>query len=326
MKEIRFKNSDTIYSVDARSTTPTGTPPKDFIPLNNQDRNTSVSANTAADTSSILKALAEMAKTNTATGTPPQTNPSVYQQMPSSVNPAPVPQAVNVPGAVNSANPFAGMMSSVPNFAQNMGQNMSSGQNMQANPMMPANTTPAALQTQVQLLQMLQAQGVPQDQWAPLLQVLMSAGAAGGAPNAVAQPSWPQSGAYGDASRDRNGYNESYNVRSPTGRYRDQRSRSRSPGGYGRRRDSPPRRRDSPIYGEYGRDGRGGSRRQGGGRSEYRQRSPQDRYRRSDSPRRHEQTLPPPGPKRIDFDHSLPPNHIKGRPHAQVPPSIRGPY
>ena len=270
-----------------------------------------------------------MAKTNTSAGTAPQVNPTVpnlgsafQQNMPSSVNSAPpVPQAsqaVNVPGAMNGTNPFAGLMSSVPNFAQTMGQNMASGQTMQANPMMHANTSPAALQTQVQLLQLLQAQGVPQEQWAALLQVLMSTGAAGSVQTAAAQPSWPQNGSYvrDDQSRDRNGYGDQYSMRSPSGRYRDHRSRSRSPGGYGRRRDSPPRRRDSPIYGEYGRDGRGGSRRQGGGRSEYRQRSPQDRYRRSDSPRRHEQALPPPGPKRVEYDSALPPNHIKGRPHA----------
>ena len=274
-----------------------------------------------------------MAKANTSAGSAPQVNPTVpnlgsafQQNMPSSVNSAPpVPQAspaVNVPGAMNGTNPFAGLMSSVPNFAQNI---MASGQTMQPNPVMPANTSPAALQTQVQLLQMLQAQGVPQEQWAALLQVLMSAGAAGSVQTAAAQPSWPQNGGYvrDDQSRDRNGYGDQFSMRSPSGRYRDHRSRSRSPGGYGRRRDSPPRRRDSPIYGEYGRDGRGGSRRQGGGRSEYRQRSPQDRYRRSDSPRRHEQALPPPGPKRVEYDSTLPPNHIKGRPHAPSPPNYK---
>ncbi|KAL2050933.1 hypothetical protein ABVK25_008831 [Lepraria finkii] len=304
---------------DPRSTTPTATPPMDFISLNHPNANAGTGA--AADTSKILKALADMAKTNTqAAGMPSQANTSTVpnlqnaylQNMPSSVNSTPsVPpatQAVNVPGAMNGANPFAGLMSSVPNFAQNIGQTIPSGQtNMQANPTVPTGPTPAALQQQVQLLSMLQAQGVPQDQWAPLLQVLMQAGAAGGAPNAAAQSGY---GGYGrdDPSRDRNGYNDQYNMRSPSGRYRD-RSRSRSPGGYGRRRDSPPRRRDSPTYGDYG---RGGPRRQGqGGGRDYRQRSPQDRYRRSDSPRRQEQTLPPPGPKRVEYDHALPPNHIK---------------
>jgi len=169
------------------------------------------------------------------------------------------------------------------------------------------------LQQQVQFLQALQAQGVPQDQWAPLLAVLVNAG--GGA--AAAQPVLQQNGGYGrdDPSRDHNGYSDSYNVRSPSGRYRD-RSRSRSPGGYRHRDASPPRRRDSPLYGNYG---RGDSRRQGGGGrgSEYRRRSPQDNYRRSDSPRGNDQRLPPPGPKNIQYDHSLPPNNIKGKFYMQ---------
>ena len=312
-----------ICHVDDRSTTPTGTPPKNFISLNESNGN----SRTPADTSRILKALADMAKTNTtATGTPAQTNTSnvpifqnaYMQSMPSSVNSAPsVPpaQAVNIPGVANGANPFAGMMSSVPNFGEPQG--VSNGQtSMPANPLMQQGqgTTPAALQQQVQLLQLLQSQGVPQDQWAPLLAVLMQAGGAGGA----AQPAG--FGGYGrdDPSRDRNGYNNPYSMRSPSGRNREHRSRSRSPGGYARRRDgSPSRRRDSPMYGDYGRDGRshaGSGRGGGGGRNDYRQRSPDNRYsRRSDSPRRQDQQiLPPPGPKHIDYDHSLPSNNIKG--------------
>jgi len=257
-----------------------------------------------------------MAKTNTAaTGTPSQASssnvsnfPNAFpQNMPSFVSTAStVPsatQAVNVPGAANGASNLGGFMSSVPNFGLNM-PSMANGQpNMQANPMITQQNQ--GLAQQVQFLQALQAQGVPQEQWAPLLAVLMNAG--GGA---AAQPGLQQNGGYGrdDSSRDRNGYSDSYSVRSPSGRYRD-RSRSRSPGGYRRRDASPPRRRDSPVYGNFG---RGDSRRQGGGGrgSEYRQRSPQDRYSRSDSPR--DQKLPPPGPKIIQFDHSLPPNHIKG--------------
>jgi len=268
-----------------------------------------------------------MAKTNTtATGIPSQASSSnvpnfqnAFQNMPSSVNPAssvpPAAQAVNVPGATNGTNPLTGLMSSQ-NFGQSMQSMPNAQSNMQANPVMPQqNTSPQGIQQQVQLLQMLQAQGVPQDQWAPLLQVLMAAGTTGGMAGGAAQPSWQQNGGYGrdDPSRDRNGYNDSYNGRSPSGRYRDHRSRSRSPGGYNRRRDpSPPRRRDSPVYGDYG---RGGSRRQGGGGrgSEYRQRSPQDRYRRSDSPIGQDQKLPPPGPKNVDYDRALPPNHIKGK-------------
>ncbi|MCJ1450305.1 hypothetical protein MMC28_000635 [Mycoblastus sanguinarius] len=308
---------------DPRSTTPTITPPKDFIPLN-QANGSAAASGPAADTSKILKALADMAKNTTATGTgvPSQANPSNVtnlqstfpQNMPSSVNSAfsvpPVAQPVSVPGAANGANPFAGLMSSAPSFPQNM----ASGQTMQANPVTPQGTTPEALQQQLQLLQMLQAQGVPQEQWAPLLSALMATGAVGAAPNA-AQPGWQQNGGYGgrdDPSRDRNRYNEPYNMRSPSDQYRSHRSRSRSPRGYDRDRrpdGSPPRRRDSPTYGEYGRDGRGGRGGRGGRENGYRQRSPPP-YRRSNSPHQ-DQTLPPPGPKHLEYDRSLLPNNIK---------------
>ena len=327
-----YMASDTfLWYVDPRSTTPTGTPPKekDFIPLNESNGNVAVAGAPRADTSQILKALADMAKTNTtaAPGMPSQASSinvpnlqNAYQQhMNSSVNPgtpsAPqYVQPVNVPGAAIGANPFAGVMSSASNFGLNQG--MPAGQtNVPANPVMPQGTTPEVLQQQVQLIQMLQAQGVPQDQWATLLQVLMAAGTVGGgaaASSAPVQPSWQPNAGRDDSSRDRNGYDNSYNIRSPSGRYRSHRSRSRSPSGYNRRRDpTPPRRRDSPSYGDYGRGGRSG--RQERNRNDYRQRSPVGTYRRSDSPRQ-EQTLPPPGPRNLQYDLTLPPNHIKGKP------------
>lgn len=315
--------SDTfLLSVDPRSTTPTATPPKEFIPLNETNgHNQAGAAAPRADTSQILKALADMAKTNTtAPGMPSQATPinvpnlqNAYQQhMNPSVNPATSApqyvQPVNVPGAAIGANPFAGMISSASNFGMPGGQ-----ANVQPNPVMPQGTTPEALQQQVQLIQMLQAQGVPQDQWATVLQVLMAAGTVGGGvSSAPAQPSWQQNGGRDDSSRDRNGYDNSYNTRSPSGRYTSHRSRSRSPSAYNRRRDpTPPRRRDSPSYGDYGRGGRSG--RQERNRNEFRQRSPPAPYRRSDSPRQ-EQVLPPPGPRNLQYDLSLPPNHIKGKP------------
>lgn len=319
--------SDTfLLSVDPRSTTPSGTPPKESLPLNESNGNIASAVAPRADTSQILKALADMAKTNTtaAPGMPSQASPinvpnlqnAFQQRMNSSVNPATSAphyvQPVNVPGAAIGANPFAGVMSSAPNFALNQG--MAGGQtNVHANPVMPQGTAPEALQQQVQLIQMLQAQGVPQDQWATMLQVLMAAGTVGGGvPSVPAQPNWQQNGGRDDSSRDRNGYDNSYNIRSPSGRYRDHRSRSRSPGGYNRRREpTPPRRRDSPSYGDYGRGGRSG--RQERSRNEYRQRSPPAPYHRSDSPRE-EQALPPPGPRNLQYDLSLPPNHIKGKP------------
>ena len=319
--------SDTfLLSVDPRTTTPTGSPPKDFIPLNETNGNIAAAGAPRADTSQILKALADMAKTNTtaAPGMPSQASPinvpnlqNAYQQhMNSSVNPATSAahyvQPVNVPGAAIGANPFAGLMSSASNFGLNQGMPGGQQANVQAPPVMPQGTTPEALQQQVQLIQMLQAQGVPQDQWATVLQVLMAAGTVGGgASSTPAQPSWQQNGGRDDSSRDRNGYDNSYNMRSPSGRYRSHRSRSRSPSGYSRRREpTPPRRRDSPSYGDYGRGGRSG--RQERSRNEYRQRSPAAPYRRSDSPR--EQVLPPPGPRNLQYDLTLAPNHIKGKP------------
>lgn len=277
-------------------------------------------AATVPDTSKILQALADMAKSNPSTGGIPAPSSSgnitnlqnaFPQNVPPSVNAAPsvqpMGQSVNMQGAANGTNPFGGM-SSGPGFPQSV----SSGQSgMQANPI-GQGISPEALQQQVQLIQMLQAQGVPQDQLAAMLSVFMSAGAVAGAPNAASNAAQPwqapsQSLNGNEPSRDRSGYNDQYDVRSPSGRYRSQRSRSRSPSGY-RRDATPPRRRDSPVYGDYRREGGRGGR---GAERDYRRRSP-DRYRRSASPRRDEQKLPAPGPKSIEIDRTLPPHNIKG--------------
>lgn len=254
------------------------------------------------------------------------------QNMPSSVNPPPpalppVVQAVSVPGQAGVL-PFVGL-SSAPNYPANL----SMGQpGMQSTPTMPQAQGPGpvtaeAFQQPLQILQALQAQGVPQDQWATVLSFLISSGA-GQAPNASfqpQQPNWPQNGGYGprdEPSRDRNGYNDQY-MRSPPGRHRN-RSRSRSPAAWDRRRDAtPPRRRDSPVYGDYDGDvagrnnGRGNFGRQNRGKgagNDYRQRSPNpDRFRRSASPRRPEDVLPGPGPKWMEFDRTIAEGNIKGK-------------
>lgn len=257
--------------------------------------------------------------------------------MPSSVNPPPssslppVVQAVSVPGATGVL-PFAGL-SNAPNYPANLPMGQSNMQSAPPPPMIPQApgpglVTPEAFQQPLQILQALHAQGVPQDQWATVLSVLMSGGAAQ-APNPTfppQQPSWQQNGAYApsnDASRDRNGYNDQY-MRSPPGRHRN-RSRSRSPASWDRRRDvTPPRRRDSPVYGDYDGDGSGRnsnsrgnfgrSNRGNGANNDYRQRSPaQDRFRRSASPRRPDSVLPPPGPKWMEFDRTMAEGTIKGK-------------
>ncbi|KAL8922759.1 MAG: hypothetical protein Q9172_003436 [Xanthocarpia lactea] len=336
-----FKEKLDAPAHGVKSTTPPGSPPKDFIPLTNgseQPVNSAGNANGAppADTSAILKALADMAKTNTgATGIPAQASASNVtnfqnpfpQNMPAPVNQAPsVPPASQALGAagINGAPPFAGMSSAPGNFPPNLSHQPP---NMQAPAAMPVqgNGAPAMtpeVQQQLQILKALQAQGVPQDQWATVLSVLMAqAGGAGAAmPNqqAAHQPGWQQlGGGYGDQSRDRNGFKEQ-SLRSPSGRFRNPRSRSRSPVAWDRRNASPPHRRDSPVYGEYGRDAhnndRGGFGRSDRGRGgiSFRQRSP-DRNRRSPSPRQasHEHVLPPPGPKMVEYDPNLRQGTIK---------------
>ncbi|KAL9609388.1 MAG: hypothetical protein Q9167_005835 [Letrouitia subvulpina] len=325
-----------------KSTTPPGSPPKDFIPLNEQSAKVAGGATAGAptaDTSAILKALADMAKTTGPSGMPSQasssnvTNPqnAFPQNISSSVNPVPsIPQAVGAPGA-NAASMFAGL-SNIPNFPQNMSNGQQTSNMQTPSSMMPQSNnsgappvTQESLQQQLQILQLLQAQNVPQDQWANVLSVIMSSGALGApgaAPssNYASQPGWQQNNGMGryDQSRDLNGHSEQQQyMRSPSGRYRDPRSRSRSPPAWDRRHNaSPPHRRDSPVYGEYNRDSRNGDRgnhgRSGRGRggNEYRQRSP-DRYRRSPSPRRQAQnpgsdpSLPPPGPKYMEHDNTL---------------------
>ena len=180
-------------------------------------------------------------------------------------------------------------------------------------PPMPAAPaiTPDALQQQLQLLQLLAAQGIPQEQWATALQILSltnSANMAGlGAAGYNPMNPWaprPDLQSSNDRERDY--------MRSPPG----YRRRSRSPG-WDRRRDlSPPRRRDSPVYGEYRgdsptrRDPREGRGRRGG--NDYRQRSPPSRRRRSVSPPRKDPNLPPPGPKNVEWDYSIGQGNIKG--------------
>lgn len=204
---------------------------------------------------------------------------------------------------------------------------MASAQNPLAAMLPQAAAAPAmpdgnALGQQLQLLQLLASQGIPQDQWGTALQLFSMTNNMGGA-NAGQMPGFgamPGQGAGGwghpdsqnrddrDRERDRD------YARSPPGGYR---RRSRSPGGWDRRRTaSPPRRRDSPVYGEYHGDspGRRGDPRDARGRrgnDGYRQRSPPGRRRRSPSPPRKETDLPPPGPKLLEWDYSIGQGNIK---------------
>lgn len=275
------------------------------------------------NTSAILAALANMAKQSssapTAPGAPapasmhnvlgqqngqPQPPPPSVDQAHSATN----GQAVNPLGAL-----FAGM-TGMSNGGQgmNQNQNQSAMTAAQPNPLaallphmqsqaqvpvphaMPQNTAAAVspdVQQQVQLIQLMAAQGIPPEQWATALQLLNpnapKLGAAAGMPN-FAQP--PQANAWGGSARSRDEDRQDFRRSPPYGH-----RRSRSPS---YRRDvSPPGRRGSPVYGEYHGDSPGRNRRDG--RRDYRQRSPPGRRRRSLSPA---QALPPPGQKNIQWE------------------------
>ena len=217
-------------------------------------------------------------------------------------------QAVNVPGVGGMGYPNMSMPP--PNYGQGLPNGHVTLPIIQQQPLQPQQAPPAIdFAQQVSYIQALQARGIPQDQWASLLSVLMQAGAQPSTGNAT-----PTSGYGGFAGsqdvpvRDRNGFDQSM----PEYRARNGRNRSRSPNAWDRRRGaSPPRRRDSPVYGEYGTErGRGDGRRngRGGGQNPYRQRSP-DRSRRSPSPPR---GFGPPQPKWIEYDHSMGQGMIKG--------------
>lgn len=285
------------------------------------------------DTSAILEALKNMAKQNAAAqpAAPAPVPASLNNllgtqngtlQTNSTVNPGPAPAAANG----QAVNPLGALFAGMSNGAQSQ-----SPANVPQNPLaaflpqqapVPVAQNPAPIsqdaQTQLQLLQLLAAQGVPPDQWATALQLLNMqvangggaavAGAAGGPagttsglpfPPPMPAGNWPQAGQGQTAGQSRD-----TQTRSPPNQYR---RRSRSPG-YDRRRDgSPRRRRDSPGPDQYrndreGRDGRRGN--------DYRQRSPAGRRRRSATPPS-DTKLPPPGPKDIQWDPTLPKGHIK---------------
>ncbi|KAE8348249.1 hypothetical protein BDV28DRAFT_101551 [Aspergillus coremiiformis] len=353
-------NAPAAHNVE--STTPEGSPAPNYIPLGGPHQSQLLQASNGAssttlsapDTSSILKALADMAKQNTAAppastapAVAPQANPfsTLTQQ---SAAPQPVSSSVeqtsqpqNGQASVNpfATGPMATSFAALSNVTQNPGLVQSQSQSQTPNPLTtaqnplaallpPSTAAPAqptaavaadALQQQLQLLQLLAAQGIPQDQWATALQILSLSNAANmGNINPAHTPgfnlpgqnvnSWGRPDSQSrefdrDRERDRD------YMRSPPGQYR---RRSRSPGWDRRREVSPPRRRDSPVYGEYHGDspGRRGDPRGRRG-NDYRQRSPPGRRRRTPSPPRKDPTLPPPGPKFIEWDYSIGQGNIK---------------
>lgn len=324
------------------STTPEGSPVPGMNPLGGQPAPANGSA-AAPDTSSILKALADMAKQNTggpaAPSAPAPTNPLAALIPQAPADPSLASSAANPYAAAGTAaNPFAALGGlgqnpmGQPQSQSNTPNPLTSAQNPLAAMMPQAGAAPGmpdgnALGQQLQLLQMLASQGIPQDQWGAALQIFSMTNNMGGAnpgqmpgfpgmPGMPAMPGMPGPGAAGwgvpDAQnrdeRDRDRERD-YN-RSPGG----YRRRSRSPGwDRGRRTASPPRRRDSPVYGDYHGDspGRRGDARGRRGNDGYRQRSPPGRRRRSPSPPNKDPNLPPPGPKLIEWDYSIGQGNMK---------------
>ncbi|KAK2848550.1 hypothetical protein FQN49_005617 [Arthroderma sp. PD_2] len=340
-------------SQNVESTTPEGSPAPNAFSLGGQGQQHqqpgAPAAGAVPDTSSILKALAEMAKQNTAApaapAIPAQTSSSNVLNAQAAIpqTNAPSVDQTALQNNGHSVNPYGGNLAAqfpgLTNATQNMFQNQPQGQaagtaafpgqnplaHLMQQQQQPAPTaaTPDPLQ-QLSLIQLLAAQGIPQDQWATALQILnlSNAANAGGMGNmnpaalaafgqmpAANQNAWGST-AQDAPSRDRD-RDQDY-TRSPPGQYR---RRSRSPGWDRRRDGSPPRRRDSPVYGEYHGDSPGRSRGdhgRGGRRgNDYRQRSPAGRRRRSPTPPRKDNVLPPPGPKFIDYDYSIGDGNIK---------------
>jgi protein NRD1 len=300
-----------------------------------QQSNTPAAA--ATNTSSILEALASMARQNT---TAPAVTPSVPAQS-SSYN---MPNAQNNPAqqmaSMNPQFPFTPSTQSVnvpapaATFAPQAQGSSNAVQNFPSNPTMSYGALPQPisqgainpnLQAQIAILQTLAAQGIPQEQLSAVLAALNpqgmanNAGAGAGLVPPVSQfpgTNLNQNGwsATPQESRDRSGYSEP--VRSPPGRYR-RRSRSPSPTRPWGARDSPSaRRRDETGYGDYGRDspgrGRGDDRGRGRG-TEYRQRSPPRRGRSPTPPGRiHDNSQMGRGEKWVDYDPAIGKGNIKG--------------
>lgn len=334
-----FGSSDYGFA-NVVSTTPDGSPPRVEAATGNQ-RSTAPPPNTNA----ILAALAKMAEQNQ--NAPPANPPNMNAQtssyntavsQPSSYGPVvaqpaqsvqqngtgiiphrPMP-GVNVPAAPNGnfAPQFQGHNNAIQNVPSNQA-NPFAGQPMPALNIPPlAGGLDPAMQAQMAIVQMLHAQGVPQDKWA---EILLSATAAMGMPGVGFPQPPPPIGQNLNQNPAQNGNGwpvNQENSRDRIGRYdcmqvgslpesRRGRSRSRSPqrnGGWNRNGDN-----HNNSYGAGRGDDRNGRGGRGGNNSQYRQRSPPARRARTPSPPR----LPGSIPKWTDYDSSLPKENIKGK-------------
>ncbi|ODA82512.1 hypothetical protein RJ55_01019 [Drechmeria coniospora] len=317
-----FKEKLVAQPPQKTSTTPPGSPPPGIVAAATQNGAPVSSAPATANGSSILEALANIARQNTSA---PPSNAALPAALPSYSLPpsASVPQAVASPHPQLQQQPPAGHHSYPPASAppsyplpvSSQPPAMPPASNLYAGgpsamPGAPgAGGLDATTQQQIMLIKALADQGVPFDKIPALIQSMLGgSNAAGGQPSYQApfpaaqgsysatppQP-WMVQGAGSDNARDR-GYQDS--TRSPANFGR---SRSRSPDrGWGGR-DSPRNGRDRGDYG-HGDDGDRNARRG----NEYRQRSPQGRHGRSASPGEL-----PAVDRLIEFDSTLPPGCIR---------------
>lgn len=312
------------------STTPPGSPPRNILtPLNNGRPNPAppvvpasimetlakiASANKPNHTASAPAAAAAPAPAPAPVSTTPYTNPGAAGNVPSlsflnHIQPGvpfiPTTQA-SAPPVNASALSFMTPQShapAMPNYGTQNGTASLTNGMPAAPPSAPAGgADPTALQ--VALIQQLIQNGLPADQIAAVVKAL----AGNNAPAPAAAPQANQ-GAYPMAAAGNgNGWapprTDDRDLRSPTSRARG-RSRSRSPGRHWDR-DSP---RGERRFGDFGRNSPTRDRFDDRDRGRpYRQRSPAGRR---GSSARHSEAPPPPDQKFLQFDPSLPQNHIR---------------
>jgi protein NRD1 len=296
---------------------------------------------TPSNTSSILAALANMARQNATAAPAPASIPAQSSSQMSHVHNNPTQQvaSLNPPFSFPPSAPPVNVPAAT--FAP-LGQGQSNGPlTFPSNPppmpfgaLPPPPTQGAAinpvLQQQLLVIKTLSEQGVPQEQWPGILAALSAA--TGGNLSGVLPPPPPQiSGANQiqnswtprpEESRDRNGYNDP--LRSPPGRYR-RRSRSPSPPRAWGARNSPTSTRRDGGYDTYGggSPGRGREDRGRGHGNDYRQRSPQPRRVRSPSPPPRRDQGSGSTDRWIEYDPALAPDKIKGLFNFTAPINLR---
>ncbi|POR38078.1 Rpb7-binding protein seb1 [Tolypocladium paradoxum] len=308
------------------STTPPGSPPPGIL-ASLQNKPPAPAAPAAPNGSSILEALANMARQNTTAGSSNSGLPAPaasYSLPTASIPQQLLPQAQAPPSYAPASQP-----PNAPSLAFSLQQML--GQGSAQPPAVPyANHAPPnpyaagpapgpgapsgsgldpTTQQQIMLIKALADQGVPFDKIPALIQSMTGAAAAGGQPSSQApapaaqgsyptgQQPWGAAAPVSDSPRDR-GYQDG--MRSPP-RYRG-RSRSRSPDRAWGHRVSPRGGRDRVDYGVH--DDRDRNGRRG---NDYRQRSPQGRRGRSATP----SSDLPHIERWINFDPSLPDGHIR---------------